>query len=349
MFRDKKAIQPGKSYTLTRNPNWSRATDPIRSGLLDRITLTITTNPDDLDSRLLANSIDLDASQAGVQAAGRTKLLTDPTLKSHSDDVVVGATRMASIVTAVAPFDNIDCRKAVIYAADPSTIQAARGGEFAGGDIAGSLLPPDIPGSDPNYDPYHLRQGRAQVDKAKQELRACGKPNGFATTIAVRNNTPAEMNSAEALQAALNVVGINAEIDQYGAAQDASLAGSPSIVKQRGWGLILTGWDADYPTGSGFLVPLADGRYVQQDGNLNRAEINDPQINQLFDDAAAADPAKAADDYSQINHNIMEGAYYLPFVYNKVLVYHNPRLTNLHVEQAYGEIDLQALGVHDGT
>jgi peptide/nickel transport system substrate-binding protein len=341
-------IQPGKGAAWVRNPNWDPATDPIRKALPDAINLTITTNADDLDSRLLAGTADLDVGQTGVQAAARTKLLTDPTLKANADTPTTGFLRFADM-TPVAPLDNIDCRKAVIYAADPTALQAARGGEFAGGDIGTSILPPNIAGSDPNYDPYNRKQGKPQLDKAKESLAACGKPNGFDVTIAARNNRAAEVKTAEALQAALKAAGINAKISQYDGAQDSSIGGSPEIVKQKGYGIIITGWGADYPTGAGYMQPIADSRFIVKNGNFNRAEIKDPAIDALFDQAAAeTDPAKAADIYSQINHKVMEGAYLVPFVVDKALNYRNPRLTNVYVHDSFGMVDFQALGVSDG-
>jgi peptide/nickel transport system substrate-binding protein len=343
-----KSIQPGKGASWVRNPNWDQATDPIRKALPDAIDFTVTTNADDLDKRLLDGSIDLDAGQTGVQAAARTQLLSNPTLKANSDTPVTGFLRFADM-TPVAPMNNIECRKAVIYAADPTSIQAARGGEFAGGDIGTSILPPNIAGSDPNYDPYNRKQGKAQPDKAKAALQACGKPNGFDVTIAARNNRAAEVKTAEALQASLKLVGINAKIDQYDGAQDSSIGGSPDNVRKKGYGIIITGWGADYPTGAGYMQPIADSRFILKNGNFNRSEIKDPAIDALFDQASLeTDPAKIADIYSQINHKIMEGAYVLPFVVDKALNYRNPRLTNAYVHDSFGMLDFQALGVSDG-
>ena len=51
-----------------------------------------------------------------------------------------------SINPTVAPLDNIECRKAIEYAADRTGYQTAYGGPLAGGDIATTLLPPMIPG-----------------------------------------------------------------------------------------------------------------------------------------------------------------------------------------------------------
>ena len=101
---------------------------------------------------------------------------------------------------------------------------------------------------------------------------------------------------------------------------------------------------------TGFLQPLVDGRFILQNGNNNFAEINDPAIDALFDQAAAeTDPAKAAEIYRQINHKVMEGAYYLPFVVDKALNYRNPRLTNVYVHDATAACTTsRRLGVSDG-
>ncbi|BCJ43345.1 peptide ABC transporter substrate-binding protein [Actinoplanes ianthinogenes] len=348
MFKEG-SIQPGKGVTWVRNPNWDPATDPIRKALPDQITFTVTTNAEDMDNRLIAGTVDLDAGQTGVQATARTKILQDPTLKANADTPTTGFLRYAGLATSVAPLDNIECRKAVIYAADPTSLQTARGGPIAGGDIGTSMLPPNIAGSDAKYDPFNRLQGKPQPEEAAKALAACGKPNGFDVTIAVRNNKPAEVKTAEALQAALKASKINAKIEQYDGAQQASITGAPNNVKAKGYGIIIGGWGADYPTGSGYMQPLADSRFIPANGNYNLPEIKDPAIDGLFDQAAAeTDPAKAAEIYGQINHKIMEGAYYLPFVVDKALNYRNPRLTNAYIHEAFGMIDFQALGVSDG-
>jgi peptide/nickel transport system substrate-binding protein len=338
---------PNQSIKFVRNPNWDPSTDPIRKALPDAINVTITTNADDLDSRLLAGTADLDIGQVGVQTAAQAKVLTSSTLKAYSDDAPNGFIRYVAMDTKVAPFDNVHCRKAVEYAANETDLQTARGGPTAG-TIATNMLPPNILGHD-NYDPYNLAAGKAQDDKAKQELALCGKPNGFNATVAARNNKPKEVKTAEALQASLKAVGINLTIDEYDGAQSSSVIGAPSVVHKKNYGMMVFGWGADYPTASGFLSVLIDGRQILPDGNNNLTEVNDPQINALIDKATAAtDPKAAADDYTQINHMIMDQALYLPVVYDQALNYRNPRLTNVVFLQALGMVDFQALGTSDG-
>ena len=58
--------------------------------------------------------------------------------------------------TGYRPFDNIECRKAVMFGMDQTAYQAAYGGVFAGGDLATTLLPPQIPGH-ANFDLFPLQ------------------------------------------------------------------------------------------------------------------------------------------------------------------------------------------------
>ncbi|MEV8509321.1 ABC transporter substrate-binding protein [Actinoplanes sp. NPDC051475] len=341
--------QPGKIVKFVRNPNWDPSTDTIRKALPDAINVTITTNADDMDSRLVAGTADLDIGQTGVQAKARAEILQDPKKKANSDAPATGFIRYAAMSTKVAPFDNVDCRKAVIYASDPTALQTARGGPVAGGDIGTNMLPPNIGGSDPAYDPYGRAQGKPQVDKAKAALAACGKPSGFNTIIAVRNNKPAEVKTAEALQASLATIGVKATIDQYDGAQVSSVVGAPDNVHKKGYGIMIAGWGADWPSGTGYLQALVDSRFIQKNGNYNLAEVADPAIDGLFDQASQeTDLTKAQDLYKQVNTKVMEGAYYLPFVFDKALNYRNPRLTNVYIHDAFGMVDFQAVGVSDG-
>src|SRR5205085_1272701 len=72
-----------------------------------------------------------------------------------------------------------------------------------------SMTPPGIDGYDPNYNPYPSGAGNSgDVAKAKQELQACGKPNGFSTKFAYATPSTTAPNIFKAEQAALGKVGI---------------------------------------------------------------------------------------------------------------------------------------------
>ena len=73
--------EPGKSFTLVRNPEWDPATDPNRKALPDRIEVTLNVNADDIDNRLISGDLDVDVAGTGVQPAAQSRVLSDPALK----------------------------------------------------------------------------------------------------------------------------------------------------------------------------------------------------------------------------------------------------------------------------
>jgi peptide/nickel transport system substrate-binding protein len=339
-------IDPGKKVIMVRNTNWDPATDKVRKALPDQIDLTIGAANEEIDAQLISGDIDVDIAQVGVQPGAQAKVLLDPELKKNADTPNTGFIRYFSISTKVAPFNDVHCRRAVHYATDKVAMQTARGGADAGGDIGINMLPPTIDGHDPKLDPYNTKSGKPQIEKAKEELKLCGKPDGFETVIATRN-AGKEPKTAEALQQALAQVGIKARLDQT----DASLyfrstIGAPSNVAAKGYGLMMAGWGADFPTGYGYLQILVDGRAIAPSGNNNYAELNNTEVNNLIDKAKAeTDAKKAADIWGQINKIVMDEAVMVPFVYDKALNYRNPRVTNVFVNESYGMYDFSTLGV----
>jgi peptide/nickel transport system substrate-binding protein len=341
-----KSYEPGKSLVLVRNENWDPATDSVRKALPDEIDVTSGLDPEELDSELMDGTQNIDIGQVGVQPTAQAKILLDPELKKNADEPLTGFTRYFAVSTVVPPLNNIECRKAVQYAADKVALQTARGGKDAGGDIAPSMIPPTVAGYDPDLTPFTGKAGTPDVAKAKAALQACGQPNGFKTVIATTNKGKGP-KVAEALQQALAKVGITATID----ASDQSLyysttIGSPANVHKKGFGLMVAGWGADFPTGYGYLDVLVDGRKIQSAGNSNYAEVNDPAINDAIDKALLeTDPAKAAAAWAQIDKMAMDTGAFLPFVFDKALNYRNPKTTNVYVDAYYGMYDFQALGV----
>jgi peptide/nickel transport system substrate-binding protein len=338
--------QPGKLLTLVRNPNWKASSDPNRKALPDKIELLEGLQPDDMDARLLAGTADMEIEGTGVQPTAVSKILTNPATKVNADNPSTGFTRYISIQEKVKPFDNIECRKAVQYAADKVALQFARGGPVAGGDIAGQMLPPTLPAYKKftQYDSGPDNKG--DITKAKAALKACGHPNGFTTKIATTNKGKGPKVGI-ALQQALAKVGINAQVIQVDSSTYYSgFIGVPDNVHKQGLGLAVAGWGPDFPTEYGFFESIVDGRAIKTSGgNSDYAEFNNPKVNDLIDQAlATSDQAKRNDLWGQVDHLVMEGADYLPFVADKALDYRGPKLTNVYINSAFGQYDLVNVG-----
>ncbi|MEU2545113.1 ABC transporter substrate-binding protein [Streptomyces roseolus] len=342
------SYQPGRSLVLVRNEQWDPATDPLRKALPDRVELTITTDPAKVDQQLLAGTADLDASQLGLSPATAARALGDPKLKAQVDNPYSGYLRMVTMISDTAPFDNVNCRKAVAYAAGTEAMRTARGGpSFA--SLQGNMLPPTTRGAD-SYDPFGLTKGKPREEEAEKALRACGKPGGFTAKAALNGGNPKDAAALTALQKDLRAVGIKLEIERFDSvpAYYAAL-GSPKIQKEKGIGMLMMGWGADFPTGAGFLQPLADSTLARSEGNTNYARVKDPVIDGLFDRASAeTDDAEANRLYQEVNHRLTDGAYYLPVTAEKTVNYRHPRLTNVYVHEAFNLVDVQALGLGEG-
>jgi peptide/nickel transport system substrate-binding protein len=314
---------------------------------VDRIEVQMKVDANDIDQRLLAGTADVDLGGTGVQAQARSTLLQDEEQKQYADNPQTGFLRYAMLSTKVPPFDNVDCRKAVLYAADHEAIQAAWGGEV-GGDIATTVIPPTVKGYE-EADTYgFLEDKNGNVEKAKEALTKCGKPDGFSTKIAVRGDRPKDVASGEAIQQSLEKVGITTSIQKYPSGDwSAQYGGNPEFVHANGLGIMVAGWGADWPSGFGFLSQIADGRAIKPSGgNYNQMELDDPEVNALLDKGIqTADEDERNAIWAEADAKVMESAAILPFVYEKSLLYRPESLTNVFVTLAYGGMyDYTALG-----
>jgi len=241
---------------------------------------------------------------------------------------------------------NVDCRRAIFYAFNKAGFIQAYGGTVAGVP-AGGMSPPGIPGYDASINPYPSGPDfTGDVAKAKDELRKCGKPNGFSTKLAYA--TPASHAAAafKVEQAALARVGINVTpATSDSSSYYSSFIGSPQNLKNQGIGIAFAAWGADFPTGVGFYQSITNGNAILPTGNSNYASLNDPTVNKVLDAAPAGKSTEQ--DWKNLNNAIMKAAAYIPILYGKDLYYRNPRMTNVTSDNAlsFGIYDFVNVGV----
>ncbi len=160
-------------------------------------------NANDIDNRLLAGDLDVDAAGTGVQAAARAKILSSPTLKASSDNPISGFLWFAYLNTKVAAAEQ----------------RALPGGDRVRGQQdqpADRLRRPGGRRRDRQHGgPAERRSARststcttpppsptATSPRPRQQLKLCGQPNGFTTGITYRSDRPKEVAAATALQQA---------------------------------------------------------------------------------------------------------------------------------------------------
>ncbi len=340
------SLQPGKSFNLVRNDQWDAATDPNRKALPDRYEVSLNVNADDIDNRVLSGDLAVDIAGGGAQPASLARVLQDPKLKAAADNPVISRLWYTSINPTVAPFDNIDCRKAVMYAMDQSGYQTAYGGVFAGGDLATTLLPPQIPGH-ADFDLYPNGQdNKGDVGAAKTALQACGKPDGFETNISYRAERPKEKATAEAFQQALSRVGIKLTLRPFPQGDYYSAyAGNPPYVRKNNLGLAVNGWGADWNDGFGFLSQIVDSRVIRETGGSSNTSVRIPEVDKMLDSALLElDTDKRNQLWGAIDKRVMEEAVIYPGIYAKSLLLRPKNATNVFVSDAYGMYDYLAMG-----
>lgn len=338
--------QPNKGGTLVRNEHWDPATDPNRKQLPDKIQLIAGMNPDELDNQLLKGDIHVDLAGSGVQDNGRKTLLSNAEHRKNADNPPGGFHWYLPVNTQV--IDNVECRKAVVWATNRDALWRAYGGDV-GGELATSVMPPNIEGREKGKDYYTKAEKgyTGDVAKAKEALKACGKPDGFETKMVYRSDRPKEKAVAEAMQEALGRAGIKLQLQGYPAnTYTNEQFGSPDFNKKENIGLGTYGWHADWPTGYGYLQAISDGDAIIPAGNANPSALDDEQINKWWDEVLTVeDPAARNKIYNQIDDRIREQAAIVPNVYAKSLLFRPENLTNVFFHEGYGMYNYSTLGL----
>ena len=338
-------LEPGKGFKLVRNDQWDPSTDPNRKALVDGWDVQLNVNADDIDQRLQTGDLQVDLAGTGVQPAAMSQVLADPAKKASVDNPTIARLWYTSINPTVKPLDNIECRKAIMYAMDHKSYQTAYGGEFAGGDLATTILPPQIPGYE-DFDVWQAGES-GDLDKAKQALEDCGQPDGFETAMAFRSDRPKEEATAEAFQQALDRVGIKVELKGYPAATYFSEnCGLPPFVVKNNLGLCTNGWGADWNDGFGFLSQIVDSRVIRETGGSSNTSVRIPEVDQMLDEAILElDDAKRESMWAEIDRRVMEEAVVYPGVYAKSVLIRGQGLTNVFVNNSFGMYDYLSMGV----
>ncbi|MDQ0764057.1 ABC transporter substrate-binding protein [Streptomyces canus] len=333
----------GKQAVLVRNENWDPKTDPLRKQYPDKIVVKLKVNPETIDQDVQAGDA-IELAGTGVQAATQAKVVNDANLKANTDNAYGGRLVYLAINTQVAPFDKVECRKAVEYAVDKVSVQTAEGGPIRG-DVATTVLPPDIPGYQ-KADVYATTGNKGDVAKAKEQLKACGKTT-ISTNISARSDRPQEIDAATAIIASLKKVGINASLKQYPSGKYfTDYAGVPSFDKKQNIGLHMMQWGADWPGGYGFLQQILNGGAIGTSGNTNLSYLDDKQINEALAKAIATEDETARNSqYAEIDKRAMDLAALVPLTYFKVLLYRPTGFTNLVSTSAFsGQYDYLNIG-----
>ncbi len=335
-----------KQLIMVPNTDWNPTTDPNAKQLASKVVVNLNVNQADIDNRLLAGDVDIDAAGTGVAAAAQAKILSNPTLKAQADNPFTGFAFFTYLDTKVAPLTNLHCREAIEFAANKQTTQNAYGGPFAGGAVASTVMPPNIIGYK-SFDLYNaLTKPTGDITSAKAQLALCGQPNGFSTSLAYRADRPKETGAATALQASLALAGIKLTLKGFpSGSYYTNFAGAPAYMSTHKIGMAMGGWGADWPNGFGFLDSLTNANSIAPTGNTNISVLNDPSVNTDFTKSSTLTGAARTAVWAAVDKQVMSDAAILPLVYAKALLYRPPNVTNVYWQAYYGMYNYAVLGV----
>ena len=230
---------PGQQLVFERFADYHRAGVPK----LDQVTFNIGLDPTVALLRLQSGEADVPGD--GIPPAQFLQVMNDA---EQADNVVEGGqlhTGYITLNTQMAPFDNVDVRKAVNMAINKDRIVQMINGRAV---PANQPLPPLMPGYDTEYEGYAY-----DPEAAEAMLAEAGFPEGFTTELYVMNVDP-NPRIAQAIQQDLSEIGVNAEIRSLAQANVIAAGGEADQAP-----MIWSGgmaWIADFPDPSNFYGPI---------------------------------------------------------------------------------------------
>ncbi len=305
-------------WNLGQNVTLERFADYHIEGVpyLDRITFEIGQEPTVNLLRLQRGEVDILGD--GIPPAQFVQITTDP---ANKDLYVVGDqlhTGYVALNVKVAPFDNPAVRQAVNMAINKDRIVQLINGR---GKPANQVLPPAMPGYDPNFAGYAFDPA-----KAKALLAEAGFPNGFSTEHYTTNTVP-QPRIAQAIQQDLAAIGIKADIKALAQAEVIAAGGTEGQAPMVWSGGLA--WIADFPDPSNFYSVIL-GCSGAVPGGWNWSWYCNPDLDAKAAAAdAMTDPAKAADRakaWSDIYAGVMADAPWVPIMNETRYTMHSARV-----------------------
>jgi peptide/nickel transport system substrate-binding protein len=328
-----------KGMTLVRNQYWGQ--DNVRKALPDTIKVTFL-DPAVIDTRLIANgaadqnAVALDSS---VQPENVAQVNNNPLVKQRATSGATGFLRYIAMNTSKGPLKDPKVRQALQWGINKVDQQTARGGPLAAGDIATTLIAPNLGGYE-EYNAYGPPEG--DVAKAKQLLAAAGYPNGFTATVTA-NTTPKGQAQAVAFQASMKKLGVTIKVKSVDSSVYYDTIGDTKNETE----FVLAGWGPDWPSAISVIPPLFDGRQIVPTGNQNFAQLNDAGVNSKIDEISKmTDLDKANEEWAKLDKKIMTDlSPIFPLLNEKAIFLAGSQVKGAYMMALFGSIDLSNLSV----
>ena len=267
-------FNPNQQLILVRNPDYDQGTDEWRKNYVDRIELTLNTNPEDIFNRIKTGSVEAEIAGIPPEVAREYTQNEDlqDLLKVESGD----RTWYLTMNLTQPPFDDVHVRKAANWIMDKEGLRRAWGGSSAG-EIGHHIVPNVMFNNDlADYQPYKTEGDAGNLDEAKAEMMqskydsnqdgVCDAPE-CNNVLHVTRNTDIWVNMEPVIEQALGKIGIKLVSREF---EDSYTV--IQTVKRHVPISSTPGWGKDYADPSTFMV-LFDSRSILPEGNVNYSLI----------------------------------------------------------------------------
>jgi peptide/nickel transport system substrate-binding protein len=233
---------------------------------LQGVELRIGVNPELGWLKFEAGELDV----SPIPPAEFPRVVRDPRYAEALRRVTTLRTTYLGMNCSVPPFDDRRVRQAMNLAIDKRKVLRLVNDR---GVVARGLLPPNMPGFDPNIVGYDF-----DPQAARRLLAEAGHGDGFETTLWMRAD-PTTLRIGQSIQQDLAEVGVSVRIKAL------AWAAYLEAVRQRGQvPLFSLGWEADFPDPANFLEVLLHSRNI---GSNNNSEYGSAAFDALIDRAEA--------------------------------------------------------------
>jgi peptide/nickel transport system substrate-binding protein len=360
-------FQAGKSYVLVRNPSWDPTTDPYRKAYVNEIDVTVGGAVADLTNKI--QSGDLNTMDALPTPEGVRLFETTANLKPYLHSDATFGTYYINMNMAMAPFDDINVRKAVNWVIDKAGLQRLVGGPILG-PIATHDLPNTMVPSLQSYDPYATSNESGSVDKAKAAMMQskydtnhdglCDAPE-CKNVLMVIDQTDPNPKMAALIQSNLASIGITVSIKQF---QTTTAYTKCETATEQVPICPSEGWYADFADPYAFVTGLFSSASLtpsccddselgatsaQLSGWKYKITTATPNID---GDLAACIPLQGTqrtDCYANIDKSLMENSVpWVPFRFANEVVITSPNVRNYHLDASTGWISLALIALNGG-
>jgi len=316
-----------KSFTLTRNPAWSQASDDLRHGYVNEIQITEGLTATSVQQQLEVGTGNMEwdvnvppQDIPALLASKDQRLVIGPSGKNYVD---LGT--YLALNQYAGPMKNKLVREAVAYGVNKNAIVQILGGPSVAATTSQVVLPGNV-GYVAGFNPFPDKNGNGNRAKAKSLLKAAGYPKGLAVKLLYSTTDPGP-RVGQALEASLDLAGFKVTLVP---ATQSEFYGTyltvPASSKSDKWDIAPPGWIPDWfgNNGRSTIVPLltAPGLGSNDFGGYTSAALN-ADVHQAL---TAPTTAAAAVAWAKANEQGMKDAALVPVNVQKWPIYHSSKL-----------------------